>query len=249
MAQTTTGVTAGNDATESWADAVVADFTDLYATTYGPFDSPAAPTPYLFEIMPTSGVAAFSVGGFNSNGWLNNGHPYCVKDHFQTTRCTQLGQFTTTSTSVGNVAGNIPILLPPHKALTVTRISGIISIGSANSSASYNAIIESVDIILIKVNESTGAETTLGSETNVAIGTTITGQTVRADLASFDVSLNAGAGYALLATERLGIRIKVYGRSSNAAGTAYFTINGVPGSLYNNAYGLPCASRIVFEIS
>lgn len=38
MAQTSTGVTAGNDALETWADAVVADITELYSLVSVPAD-------------------------------------------------------------------------------------------------------------------------------------------------------------------------------------------------------------------
>jgi hypothetical protein len=119
---------------------------------------------------------------------------------------------TTGSTTPNTLIGQKLYLLPPHGALTVSKVEALIPF-LIMAASSGSAIVDKVELVVVKISAA-GVETTLGSPgVNSTSASAATYQTLYTRFVSADL----GASYAVDATERLGIRIKWYGHHSTGS--------------------------------
>lgn len=252
MEQTSAAVVAGatpDIVRASDHNKIVTDLTELYEAA-----SVVAPgSGYLTITTPPTMILgyywldnAFAIGSFTSEGYFRhpNGAPWGADSIYGTpfTTATYQGASTTSSTEV--VVLNTAVALPPHAALTITKIQALLRYSLYDNTTGGNHFtLTKIGITPISI-ASDGTETALGAE----VTTTANDQSADSPANYLDVFQRAvtadfGAGYAVSAGNRLGVRIKFYGNNNGVGitGGVYFPSDMWAGTGSNPLYvGSPC---------
>ena len=171
--------------------------------------------PLILDLRAMASAFTFGTAPVTSAGYFRHpdGSPWgadSIQGEPMDRDVTNIGS--TSSTTANTLIGQRVYLLPPHGALTVSKVEALIPflIGDTGSGS---AIVDKVELVVVKISAA-GVETALGS---LGVNSTSASAASYQTLYTRFVSADLGASYAVAATERLGVRIKWYGHHSTGA--------------------------------
>lgn len=203
-------------------DTLAADVAEVYEATglssKYPFASTPGAGPLLLHLWRKASAFTFGSSPVTSDGYLRTpaGAPWGADSVAGLPRDRRVA---TTAVATGTAANTLVLnrlfILPAFAAAaTVTQVVAEVGFAFRTTNASYTATLDKVGLQVVKI-AADGTETNIGSE--VFETTTATEGAATYEHAQRYLS-SASLSGAIATTERLGIRLKLYGHSSNASG-------------------------------
>lgn len=172
--------------------------------------NPAAGAPLLLDLRPKAAAFTFGTAPVTSAGYFRHpdGSPWSA-DSIQGLPMDRpaVGFTALNATTVNTLHGERLYLLPPHVALTVSKIEALIPTVIGVLSGGGFGYLDKVELLVVKI-AADGAETQLGPTASEATSVS-SNSSYRQDHRW--ISAGLGGTFAVEATERLGIRVKWYG--------------------------------------
>lgn len=202
-------------------------FTENIAGSAWPFTAPAA-APVVALLYCNPDWFSFGTTPVNSQGFwaLSDAMAWDYASEGIPQDLTGLNASSSSLTETALL--NQLFLLPAHGALTLEKLSGIVRCGVANGGNGYICYWSKLEVLVVSISAD-GTETTLGTitETDLTHANSTSGNYI---LYSQPFSADFGAGYAVAATARLGVRIKTYGYINDAARAVHHCLNATGGA-------------------
>lgn len=179
--------------------------------------------PHVFRLLTIDGIDSYGSTPVSSNG-TNIPNELSSWYNAITSIPEVPYQVASSATASNTLVLNRIFLFPDHGALTIKGFLArlIVALVGTGGTSGATVSIDQIDVVFSKIS-STGAETAL-------VTTTISPNDSTTTITNYlsykhEISADFGAGYSLAAGERLAIRIKTYGHTSNSTDGFNHAIN------------------------